>query len=233
MGKIECELHGDHGIVEVCQHIWEDFQNEMVTEMLEIPILKTQICKKCFTNTNVSEIGEIDFEDLIRLPKEKIIQLEKKIITKYDHIIRKGLCTECIKSIKLFNARKNGMPLPFEPFENTLLHKDGDKIESLKNILLSNYDFQNFKNPYLKKQKALILRGGGISYPLSISMYYVTDQEDQNRLLKLIEDFFKDIPQKQRKISFYESDNWISEEEGNTVRGYSGEKILLLEKIVK
>ena len=89
----------------------------------------------------------------------------------------------------------------------------------------------NFRNSSLE---AFSIISGGISYSLSISFYYITDEDEQKKVLKLIDTFFEDIPQKQRKISFYESDNWVTEDTGiQGTLSYRGEQKLLLEKIVE
>ena len=233
MGIIKCPIHGRQGFYEMCEHIWENLENEIISEMKELPVLHTKICHDCFANNNVEELGKVTFEDILELPEEEQIRFEEKVGSKYDNLNRKVKCIECLNQIRLIVAKRKGEDFPFEPFENTLMFKDNKKIEELREILTSNYKFQKFQNPYIKNQDALFISSGGITYPFSIKFYYVTTQEDQNKLLKLIDDFFEEIPQKQRKISFYEAENWITEEKGNKIHEYRGEEKLLLEKIVK
>lgn len=229
----KCQIHGSQSFYEVCEHIWENFENGIIPEMKKLPVLMTRICNECFANNNVEELGKVTIEDILELPEEEQIKLEEKIITIYDNLKRKTKCIECLNDIKLFAARKNGEELPFEPYENTLMHKDENKIEELRKLLISRYKFKNFKNPYINTLKAFHITSGGISYPFSIKFYYVTSEEDQNLLLKLIDNFFEEIPEKQRKISFYESEIWIREEEENGTHEYKGEEKLLFETVVK
>jgi len=233
MGIIKCKIHGIQGFYEVCEHIWEDFQKGVIPEMKDVPVFSTKICVQCYIDYNVKELGNRTFEDILELPEDEQIKFEEKIGIKYGNLNRRIICIECLNKLRIIDAKKSGKELPFEPFENTLMHKDEKTIKELKEMLTSNYEFQNFKMPYINTLKAFHITGGGISYPFSIKFYYVTRKEDQNKLLKLIDNFFKEIPRKQRKISFYEAENWIIEKDGNKTNEYKGEEKLLLERIVK
>jgi len=217
MGKIRCLIHGDQYFYEVCEHIWDSFQNEIFPKMYDLPVLQTKICDNCYSNYKIEELGALNLNKFISLTEKEQIYIEEKINTKYDKIKTKATCIECINNIKLIDAKRNKKELPFEPFKNTLMYNNQDKIDELKKKLISNFRFQNFKNPYLENIEAFHIQSGDISYPLSIKFYYITKKEEQIKLVKLIADFFTEIPQKQRKISFYEAENLIIEKRGSSI----------------
>lgn len=233
MGRIQCPIHGHQGIAEICTHLWKGFQNQTFQKTRKIPVLGTWVCENCFTKNKAQELEGIKLEDIFKMSKDQQDQLEKEISLQYEHINKKIECIECLNTFRLNAAKKNGEQFPFEPFENTLMYKDNEKIETLKKMLLSNFKFQKSKIPYFNHFDSVFLKSGGISYPFSITFYYVINKEDQIKLLKLIDDFFEQIPQKQRKISFYESENWIIEKTANSTTESKGKEKLLLEKIIK
>jgi hypothetical protein len=233
MGKIKCPIHGLQGFYEVCDHIWESFQNEIFPQMKELPTLSTKICKQCYENNNVEKLGKLTIEDLFSLPKTQQIIFEEKVSSIYDNLNRKIKCIECINSIRLIEARKKGVEIPFEPYENTLMHKDHKIVESLRNILNRTIESKKFRKYNLKSENLFHLKSGGISYPLSIKFYYITEKEDQEKLLKQIEDFFKDIPQKQRQVRFYESENWITKKDQYGILKYKGDETILFEDLIR
>ena len=232
MGVINCQIHGSQSFYEVCEHIWDSLENEIIPVMKELPALLTKLCDECYNDKNVKELSTVTFDDVLKMPEDEQAKIEQIINLKYDNTKRRIKCIECLNSLLIKDARKNGKELPFKPYEKTLMHCDNKTIEELREILISNYDFQNFKNPYLKTQKAFHIKSGGISYPFSIKFYYVTQEEDQIKLIELIDNFFEIIDQKQRHIMFYESENWIIKETDNHVSEYRGEEKILKEIIV-
>lgn len=234
MGIFQCPIHGHQGFDEYCEHIFEDFENEVIPEMKELPILLTKICDTCFTKYKVRELEHVTLEGILELSEEVQIEVEEQLMAIYESIKRKGKCIECLNNLHLTVARRMGKELPFKPYENTLMHKDNETIEKLRNFLIANFEFQKFKNKELSSLEAFTIISGAVSYPFSISFYYITNKEKQKKLLKLIDTFFEHIPQKQRKISFYESNNWITEDRGiYGIQSYRGEQKLLLERIVE
>ena len=233
MGIIKCNIHGNQSFYEVCEHIWDSFENNIVPKMKDLPILTTKICDRCYADNDVGNITDLSFEDILKLPEVEQDKIENNINSKYANLNRRAKCIECLNTLLLNDARRNGKELPFEPYEMTLMHKHQTKIDELKAIITSNHELPNFKNPYLKTEKAFHIKSGGISYPLTLTFYYVTKEEDQMKLIKLIDEFFNNISRKQRKICFYEAENWIVEESKGSTHQYKGEEILLKEIIVK
>jgi hypothetical protein len=233
MGMIECKLHGLEGFYEVCEHIWEGLENESIPEIRVLPNLGTKICVRCFDENNAKEIPSFTIEELLEMPDSEVTNLEVLTSSVYGRLKRKGICCECFHEKQLKDARKHGKELPFEPFENTLLPKDRHVIARLEKMLKNHYAFEKSTGPYPSMLDAVFLRAGGIKKPFTIEFYYVVKKEDQDLLLGLIDKFFEDIRQKQRKVSFYESENWITKQNPNGTGSYREESKLLLEKIVK
>src|SRR5690606_32982194 len=104
--------------------------------------------------------------------------------------------------------------------------------DELKKYLLENFEFQqSIINP---GSEALFIYHGHIGKPLLIKVYYVTDINQQNILIKLIDEFFKTQNKNQRKVLFYEGESWIK---GETAAGYithhRGEEKILKEIFIK
>ncbi len=233
MGIILCETHGSQGFREVCVHIWNELAKKNFPIMRTLPGYNVKICNKCYQENNVGELQKITFDELLDLPDEEFIKFKEKYSPKYKNLDRRCKCIECIRQIELINTIKNGEDPSFEPFENTLMYKDTKIIEQLREVLTSHFEFPKSQNNYNKSVDAFFMRSGGVSYPFSIKFYYITEKKDQNKLLKLIDGFFETIPQKQRHISFYEFENWITEELEIGIRRYKGEEKLLLENMIK
>ena len=232
MGLFLCPIHGGQGFLEMCVHLWETLENGDYPEMKELTALHLKLCDTCFAENGVGEIKEMTLDELLELPEEEAEKYGEQVYSIYQNIDRRSQCIQCIKTIELNHARKHHKELPFEAYENTLTYQNKEKIEALENILNANYSFQEFKITSSNTARRFNIRNGTITYPLSISFYCITEKKDQLALLKLIDDFFEDIPQKQRAIRFYEADNWITKELENATSHSKGEDKLLLEKIV-
>ncbi|NMH86764.1 hypothetical protein [Flavivirga algicola] len=235
MGIILCQVHGKQNFSKVCTHIWKEFANNNFPPMRKLPGYGVRVCDKCYEENYVEELPKITFEQLLNLPEEAYLKLSETLYPKYPNLSGSIKCVECIRYIELISARKNKKEPSFEPFENTLMYRDTEKIEELKKVLTSNFKFPKFRKSPLcfKPTDAFFIQSGGFSYPFSIKFYYITEKRHQEEILKLIDNFFEEIPQKQRHISFYESENWITEKVKIGIRTYKGEEKLLLENIVK
>ena len=97
MGVFQCPIHGHQGFEEVCGHIYDEFQNKVVPEMKELPILGTKVCNNCFKKHQVERFGDITIDSLSVLSEEKQMAIEIDLIAIYDDLNRKGECTECLK----------------------------------------------------------------------------------------------------------------------------------------
>ena len=235
MGVINCPIHGNLGFYEVCEHVWNDLEKEVFPEMKELPGVPVKICSDCYKRNNIKEIEVVPYEELSKLDFEQLAKEEEKIRSAYEtiNISSNCICVECLNYVQLVDTKRNGKELPFEPFENTLMHKDDEIIKRLEKTLSSNYKFRRSKSIFGGFRDAFYIRSGGISYPLLIMFYYVTKEQEQKLLLELIDNFFEDITQKQRQVRFYESENWIVEVRENGSSTYKGEEKLLFEQLIK
>jgi hypothetical protein len=232
MGLVVCTIHGDQGVLEICEHIWEALEEGSIPEMETLPILGTKICSKCYQGNLKQDSGQITLDELFELPEAEQDNLAGAMGSIYSGLERRVVCAECFNQKRLDNARRAGKELPFEPYENTLMGREEEVIEKLRTFLQSNFKFQ--KSIVVDfEMDAFHLRSGGISYPFSIEFYYITKKEDQAFVLQLIDQFFESIPQKQRKISFYEAENWIRNTHPDGTSAHRGPEKLLWETNIR
>lgn len=103
MGVIECEKHGRQSFYEVCQHIYEDFQNGELMSVYEMP-LKVFICVECKNKIKPEELGSLTIEEILKLPEEEARKYELKFNSKYDNLKRNVICFECAMEVN-FNKK--------------------------------------------------------------------------------------------------------------------------------
>ena len=233
-----CENHGVSSGLEMCEHLFKGLEQGIYLNYYELPVYKIRMCKQCYEKHEVQTLvdsAQIDKQAIndkknqekginVIAPDhyfEEVILQERhpKIIEKIKHIYgtlnehSSIECIDCIYDVQLSHARKNNLTLPFEPFENTISHSDDERISRLEELLQAQVDI---KGKHLEESTAtyemtrsVTVWSGSVKKPLTINIYGFSEEEDQKKLLQLIEDFFKDISEKQRKIIFYESLNWI------------------------
>ncbi|PJJ58618.1 hypothetical protein [Hymenobacter chitinivorans] len=192
MGGITCPIHGPSGFYELCEHIHRDFNNGVIPERRYLPVCRTQLCTDCYYENNVKEIPYLTYDEILSLPKEEYLILEDRIRTVYNAINRRHICANCFKQVQIIDAKTTGKELPFEAFENTLMYKDKETIEALEQILKYNYKFKQTINHFTNTfERNWHIMGGEVSSPLSITFYYINKDEDQNKILTLINNFLK------------------------------------------
>jgi hypothetical protein len=207
MGMLECRRHGIQGIYEVCQHIHEDLKAKFVPQMYTTSILPTHLCKFCWQKGRFQELNKIDMNVLTALPVSEAEAIVNKLTQELDSIQPTfSWCYECFKEVELEFARANNKVDPFEAYEHTLLYENEATIRQLENYLLQNYKFENTRISLYTSTEALFIHSGGITHPLCITIYYVTQRSEQEKIITLIEDFFHNINLKQRRIQFYENE---------------------------
>lgn len=215
MGLIICNKHGEHGFFEVCEHIYNDLKKGVYPEMKELSLLRVKVCEACYDRNGISELPKISLSDALHNPEAVSEEEVDLAYTKYKQIKRFCFCRLCAKEIQLEWARQQRKKDPFEAFENTLTFKEKNITDELKKYLLENFKFQqSIINP---DSEALFIYPGHIGGPLLVKVYYVTVPNEQNILIKLIDEFFQTQSKNQRKILFYESESWIK---GETADGY-------------
>lgn len=119
------------------------------------------------------------------------------------------LCSECLASAELSCARRRAEADPFTPYERTLTFLQRDVVARLEAALLAAFRFeQSVVEP---RRRALWVRYGALTHPLKITIYYVTQPTQQDAILRWLEQFFTDVPQRQRRVLFYRAENWQRE----------------------
>ncbi len=232
MGVIICPIHGRQFFWEMCEHLWEEFENNNLPVMEELSGYATKICIDCYKRNNVENFQKLTSHEYLKLPDEEYLKLEKILGPIYDNLDRRCKCIECIKFVQLNDARKDNKKLPFEPFDNTLMHKDNIEIEELREILIDYFKIRKLKESDLDTSDFFHIKSGGISYPFSIKIFNVIESDKQKEIIKLIDSFFEGISQQQRKISFFEAEYSLYEMGGKKLR-LKQDEILIFEKIIK
>ena len=232
MGLVICNKHGEQGFFEVCEHIYGDLNKGEYPEMKELSLLRVKVCDDCYDRNGINELPKISLNDALNDPEAVSDKEVELAYTKYKQIKRFVFCRICAMEIQLQWSRQQGKEDPFEAFENTMTFREKNIADELKKHLLKSFEFQqSIINP---DSKALFIYPGHIGKPLLIQIYYVTTLNEQNMLIKLIEEFLQKLEKKQRKILFYESESWIK---GKTAEGYEthhrGQEKILKEVFIK
>lgn len=217
MGIVSCEKHGLCGFREVCEHVYAAFRENVIPEICPVTFSQTIfLCPACYEKENMQRFEGIDFYDRIsRLLEEGtdndagLEALAETYYAAYRNIDRRVFCTDCYSDVQLAFARNNNLPDPFTAYEHTMTHEDSEQIETLKEYLLARYDFaDSIVDPHTWK-KALFISSGSVARPLNILVYYVTDTAEQEKILTLINQFFKGKERYQRSVVFREKENWM------------------------
>ena len=232
MGLVICNKHGEQGFFEVCEHLYNDLNKGVYPEMKELSLLRVKVCEDCYDRNEIDKLPQISLSEVLTDPEAVSEEEVYLAYTKYKQIKRFASCRLCAMEIQLQWARRQEKKDPFEAFENTITFSEKNIADELKKYLLENFEFQqSIINP---DSEALFIYLGHIGEPLLIKIYYVTDLNQQNILIKLIDEFFQKQDKKQRKILFHESESWIK---GTTEAGYvthhRGEEKILKEIIIK
>ena len=226
MGLIICDKHGGQGFYEVCEHLHSDLENGVYPEMKELPLLRVKICDDCYQRIGANELPCISFDECINNVDSISEEVEELASAKYKQINRFAICRICDLEIQLIWARRKGIKAPFEAFENTLTFTEKQTIDNLEKFLLEKFEFE--QSVIVPDHKALFISAGHINQALTIEIYYVTELDKLNILINLIEEFFKDQNRNQRKIRFYERENWIEKKSpgGYKINSRGQEKII-------
>ncbi len=195
MGIIRCKVHGVQGFYEVCEHI--DAALSAGTKLRSIRILEVEVCETCEDRYDLARFMDEEFPDWSN---------DAEVQYKTLNATSKCRCVQCIAAVELSSTRVNGGPDPFPPYERTLTYLQQDIVERLETALLGAFEFrQSVVDP---SRKALWVRYGAITRPLTITIYYVTERSHQDAILQWLERFFERFPQRQRRVLFYGAENW-------------------------
>lgn len=229
-----CKIHGESSCPEMCKHLHKNLEKGIFLPFYTLPGYTMRMCMKCFAKYGIQEIADTLYINNDKVEKkrqeqkgfyriapdyyfERAVLMETnpellvRIKNTYNKLNKKSRfkCYNCIDDIRFKHAKENNLELPFEPFENTILHSEDKNISKLYKKL-EKY-FGNRGLDYIKRPRTCEIYSGSISRPLSISIYGVVEEEEQQIILDLIQKKFKKINQKQRKIMFYEPLTWTVE----------------------
>ncbi|MFL5729255.1 MAG: hypothetical protein ACJ75J_07185 [Cytophagaceae bacterium] len=215
MGGTDCPKHGLQGFYEMCEHVHEKLEKGIFPNMLEVSVNHMKLCKSCWEKGNFQYFEKYDwekikhalsFEEQDSLTGGNYYQTLQKFHQSYTSLNRSMMCCVCFYEIKLKHARLNEEKDPFEAYEFTLLHENREVIDELNLYLKSNFSFEKRLNTFAAHKEAFYITPGTIVYPLEIVVYYVIDKSDQEKILKLLDAFFKNKRLSQRVIKFYEDE---------------------------
>jgi hypothetical protein len=214
MGRYSCEIHGGQSFIETCSHLSAALRNGVSLHRNRVfPVLNLEVCDACFQQHDLSRYSE-DWPDWDEM--EEVYDLLTAGSGLY--------CLECVAAAELSTARCEGRPDPFPAYERTLTFLQNEIVESLEVKLLRSFDFR--RSVVNSNHRALSVRHGSITYPLTITIYYVTAREQQDAILKSVADFFKDVPRRQYRIKFFRSENWGPVAEHSRTWGRGPEEII-------
>ena len=216
MGVIICKKHGLSGFCTVCIHLFEGLE----TTWVEFPWFPgatlTKVCTHCAEKSNLSELDDlkdITLEDQLHLSEDAFEKQLNRIDKKLKKITTRGICIQCYDELQVTHHRKAGLPDPFPVYENTLVYQDRDQIQQLEAYLKTYFTFPEFRYSIFHQDQpdrsAIQVSKGNIRKPLSIDVYYITEQDQQQQLIQLVDTFFERIAKRQRLIRFYEKEDVI------------------------
>jgi hypothetical protein len=114
--------------------------------------------------------------------------------------------------------------------ERTLTANHREALGQLEAHLIRNFDFQlSVVEPYREKQ-AVFIEGGHYRRPLTVTVYYVTAADEQERIASLIADFLEAFELNQCRVRIFQAEartTWSTPRE--RISGGRGEEMLLRE----
>lgn len=237
MGIILCKKHGRQGFKEVCEHIHQEYKNDIYYKNRKFELGELyfiEVCEDCWQKHNLDKFrhfAEVPFDELLDMDEEKANLMEDEWTKIYNSINRRGLCIQCIAEVKVKQARRNNEPLPFPVFEKTLTENQRELVEELEKNLLETFHFQKSARciTHYENFPAVFVRTGGFTYPLSIKIYYILAEQEQNEIIEFVKTFLQQTDLNQAKIQFWEAESWIKNKTELGFSYHQGEEKLLRE----
>ncbi|NER12871.1 hypothetical protein GWK08_05430 [Leptobacterium flavescens] len=100
MGVVQCDVHGEQSFLEVCKHIYAEYEKGIISEMYDFPVLSVKICKNCFENLDLEGIRDLKIDNLLNDLPDDIDVIEDEISKRYDKIDRRIICFRCYDELK-------------------------------------------------------------------------------------------------------------------------------------
>lgn len=218
MTLIRCKKHGLLSFYEVCEHIDEEYKSGIYQEHSMFYLAEMYgilVCNKCWQKhslDNFQRISEMTNDEYFDLDDEEANQLESGWSKVYNSVNRQVWCVGYVAEIQIKQARLKGEADPFIVYEKTLNSNQQAKIDELEKNLADNFQLQ--ESLFLKKffqpnRPALFLEAGGLRCPLTITIYYVKKENEQNEIIQSVEKILQQIEDNQAKIQFFEAENLI------------------------
>ena len=132
-------------------------------------------------------------------------------------------CAECIAVVQIEQARRNREDDPFPVYERTIIdetQQDMEVFESLENQLVENFWFPKSelilttKPPFSPRrgnsrsyegdEPLVIVKKGSYKKPLTITIYNITTEDEQNKIVSFVEAYLQQRELNQAKIEFRE-----------------------------
>jgi hypothetical protein len=202
MGKIICKKHGYACIVEPCQHVANEIDDKKYGKFYHIFTLL--LCKNCLQKYNLENFSDklLSYDGDIWNNDE----LLDYFFDAYDKIEERTVrCTECVAVAKVEQARINGEQAPF-PTYNKTLNSHSNIINKFMSQLKIKFQFQ--KSIVVDNHFAVFVKPGAYTYPMTVTIYYIVNEEEQTHIIKFIDEYFQSILLNQVKIEFFEAEVW-------------------------
>lgn len=235
-----CEKHGRQGFEQVCEHIDAEFKQEIYPETHRLNFWEIiLVCNECWENYEIEKFEshpELKGKSYFDIDDE--LDEDSPIFKKYVEVQEKlnknlkGWCIQCIKEVKVKTWRREGKLDPFPVFERTLTEAQNETVIELEKNLVENFQFQNslFWKTQFQDRPAISIRAGAFTYPLTVTIYYVVSEKEQNQIVKFVEGFLRQTELNQCRILFYEAENWTSEKnQFDLLNWHRGEEKILRE----
>jgi hypothetical protein len=207
MGVCRCTEHGRQEIVEACAHVAAALNEGCVIPRQRL--LEVEVCAAC-----VREL------DLLRFSEEQFPNWSDAASECYSIVNASSgtFCHQCVAAVELRFARSLGLPDPFPVYEKTVTYQQRE----IKNLLLATLKAQfTFRQSLVDpRHLALEVQCGALTYPLSVTIYYVTDRAVQDAILSRVDNVLSASRLPQYRAAFYASEDWHQE----GPRGWRGDE---------
>ncbi len=105
MGAIKCDKHGGQGFLEMCEHVFHDLQAGIYPEMTNFPPFDIKLCPTCYESLSVSQMPDIEFEEILKMPDEECEPIDRAFTNIYNKIPgRTAMCYKCIEEVRIANT---------------------------------------------------------------------------------------------------------------------------------
>ena len=218
MGITICSKHGRQGFREMCEHVDAEFTQGNYKQFRSLVFwLDMLVCDRCWEKYNLERyenhpdiVGNFFYEI------EEDSPITKDYENIYNEMQRRIWCWQCIAEVQVSTARKNKEPDPFPVYEKTLNENQQDVINEFYKFLTTHFQFQQsttqhfltLKDLFLRNPLAVYIRAGAYTYPLTLTIYYVVSEIEQEKIIQIVNEFFHNKELNQVKLEFYEAEIW-------------------------